>query len=190
MYLVEAGSDRPELLPALAVQIGAALEAAGHADAQVEVFIDPGALPTYQRTALGFAALLWAATPRAEIRLATVYDTWTEEHGPGFDAEHPGLDGDDRTRVLAYLDGGTALLSAPEHADDVLSPERHGVVPTVCRTDGTWIWTDAVAYYLREHGLAPDRELLWHIRAVGYARPVVDAVAAHRALSVLYAEAD
>jgi len=188
LYLVQAVADRPDLLPALAAEIGAALEAAGEVNAQVEVFTDADALPTYQHTALGFAALLWAARPAREIRLTNVYDTWTDEHGPDFDAAHPRLDGDERDRVLAYLDGGTPLLSAPEYTDDVLSPDRQAVVPTVCRTDGLWIWTDAVSYYLREHGLEPDWELLFHIRAAGYTLPVVDAVAVHRALSVLYAD--
>lgn len=189
MYLVQAGADHPALLPALAAEIGAALEEAGDANAQVEVFTDPDALPTYQRTALGFAALLWAADPGPEIRLAPVYDTWTDEHGPGFDAAHPRLDGDERNRVLAYLAGGTPLLTVPEHTGDVLRPDRQAVIPTVCRTDGAWIWTEAVDYYLHEHGLAPDRELLAHIRAAGYVCPAVDAVAVHRALSVLYADA-
>ena len=188
MYLVQARADRPALLPRLAAEVGAVLDAAGDVDAQVEVFTDPDALPTYQRTALGFAALLWAAKPGSEIRLANVYDTWTDEDGPGFNATHPRLDGDERDWVLAYLDDGATLLSGPEHTADVLRPDRQAVVPTACRTDGAWIWTDAVAYYLHQYGLAPDGELLAHIRAAGYGSPVVDAVAVHRALSVLYAD--
>ena len=39
------------------------------------------------------------------------------------------------------------------------------VVPASFRTDGEWIWTDTVAYYLDQHGLAPDEELARHIDA-------------------------
>jgi hypothetical protein len=35
------------------------------------------------------------------------------------------------------------------------------------RTDGTWIWTDAVTFYLEEYHLAPEPDLLAHLRAVG-----------------------
>jgi hypothetical protein len=38
-------------------------------------------------------------------------------------------------------------------------------VPTSFRTDGEWIWTDTVAYYLQQHGMAPDEELVAHIEA-------------------------
>lgn len=33
------------------------------------------------------------------------------------------------------------------------------------RTDGEWIWTDTVEYYLSRHGLAPDAQLTAHIEA-------------------------
>jgi hypothetical protein len=46
----------------------------------------------------------------------------------------------------------------------VLSPDAGQVVPTSFRTDGLWIWTDTVAYYL-QHGMAPDEELAAYIDA-------------------------
>jgi hypothetical protein len=55
------------------------------------------------------------------------------------------------------------------------------------RTDGTWIWSEATTYYLEVHGLLPDPELAAHIRALGYAAPVVDGIARHRAMAVLKA---
>jgi hypothetical protein len=45
---------------------------------------------------------------------------------------------------------------------------RHAVVPMNFRTDGHWVWADAVAYYLRTYGLAPGADLLEHIRARQY----------------------
>jgi hypothetical protein len=52
---------------------------------------------------------------------------------------------------------------------DVLNPEAGQVVPTSFRSDGEWIWTDTVTYYLEEHGLAADEELAAHIEARGQA---------------------
>jgi len=51
----------------------------------------------------------------------------------------------------------------------------------VIRADGTWIWTDTVTYYLRAYGLAPDQELLAHIRRRGYRVAALDK-RRHRAL--------
>jgi hypothetical protein len=48
---------------------------------------------------------------------------------------------------------------------DVVDPEAGSVVPMSFRTDGTWIWTDTVEYYLSRHQLAPDAELITHIEA-------------------------
>lgn len=46
---------------------------------------------------------------------------------------------------------------------DRLSPHRGAVVPLTVRTDGVWAWSEASAYYLREHGVRPSEELLAHL---------------------------
>ena len=88
-------------------------------------------------------------------------------------------------RVLAYLRDGEPLTAADDRTDDVLDPARVGAVPGGYRTDGAWIWPDAVGYYLAEHGVTPDPGLLAHMYADGYrcARP--DGVAMHRAADAL-----
>jgi hypothetical protein len=40
-------------------------------------------------------------------------------------------------------------------------------------TDGVWIWNGAVGYYLRVHGIAPEPDLVEHIRARGFQVPDV-----------------
>ncbi|MEV4757860.1 hypothetical protein AB0J86_22470 [Micromonospora sp. NPDC049559] len=185
IYLVQGGDEAG--LPALASRTQDALEAAGEADPQVEAFLDPDDLPTYQRTALGFSTLLWAAAPPVTPLVARVYDTLDPEAGPGFAADHPRIDGEDRDRVLSYLTGSTPLLITPTRSPDVVDADAGEVVPTGFFTDGRWIWTDAVAYYLRVYGLAPDPDLLDAIRSNDHLPPEVDAVALHRALSALYA---
>ena len=44
-------------------------------------------------------------------------------------------------------------------------------VPMNFRTDGAWAWPGAVAYYLREHGVPPDPDLVAHIRARRFTAP-------------------
>ncbi|MFE9426015.1 hypothetical protein ACFYNO_23990 [Kitasatospora sp. NPDC006697] len=107
------------------------------------------------------------------FRLAAVFDRVDPVTGPAFADDRPRLPaGADRTAVLAYLQAGTPVLLTPLLGDDVVAPERRGVVPMAFRTDGEWIWTDTVAYYLEEHGLAPDPELLAHVRTKDGAAPV------------------
>ncbi|MEU6206773.1 hypothetical protein ABZ814_24675 [Micromonospora musae] len=185
VYLLQA--DDEAVLPALAAALQDALSAAGEENPQVEAFVDADGLPAYQRTALGFSALLWTATPGETPAVARVFDTFEPGVGPGFEPDHPELDESEAERVARYLDEGVPLLITPDLAPDVVDPARQPVVPTAFRTDGRWIWSDAVSYYLRGYGLAPDPALLADIRQSGYQPPEVDAVALHRTLSVLYA---
>ncbi|HUZ24181.1 MAG TPA: hypothetical protein VMV07_10505 [Streptosporangiaceae bacterium] len=60
--------------------------------------------------------------------------------------------------------GDRGRLAVPDH------PRRRRARSAVARTwrfrtDGEWIWTDTVEYYLSRHGLAPDAQLTAHIEA-------------------------
>ena len=146
-----------------------------------------GDLPPYQRTALGCSALLWTAQPTPDIQIAELFDPVDEVGGPGFAASRPTLEDSERGAVLAYLDAAGPLLTTTALMDDVMDQRHHGVVPMSFRTDGQWVWTDAIAYYLRHYKLAPDPQLLHHIRTRRYELSPVDAVAQHRALAALQA---
>ncbi|OXM67364.1 ferredoxin [Amycolatopsis vastitatis] len=74
-------------------------------------------------------------------------------------------------RVLAYLDAGPVILASRSNGPDAFAPERTDAVPMNFRTDGAWAWPGAVAYYLREHGVPPDPDLLAHIRARRFTAP-------------------
>ncbi|MEV0134989.1 hypothetical protein AB0H83_41880 [Dactylosporangium sp. NPDC050688] len=197
IYLVTV---RPELADAVDEQTGAApvaaltdrlqsaLVTAGETSPQVEVSGEGDDLPVYQRLARGYAALLWASSDRPEIRLARVFDRVDPLTGPRFEPDRPRItDQTEREQVEAYLLGGTVLLYTTALMDDVVDPDRTGRVPMSFRTDGTWIWTDTVHYYLAAHRFAPDPDLLAHIRDQGYQVPVPDSVALHRAMAVLQA---
>jgi hypothetical protein len=105
-------------------------------------------------------------TPRAEFEIARVYDFADPVTGPGFEPDHPVIeDPDERDRLLDYLEAGSMVLSTTARQDDILDPAAGAAIPASFRTDGTWIWTDAVAYYLSIHGIAPGARLLAHIDA-------------------------
>jgi hypothetical protein len=161
VYLVEVPDGAAA--PALAGEFQAALD--GHGDAGVEVIALDATPPPYQAAALEDSALVWAAEEEEpSFRIARVFDFAKPDTGPGFDPQHRMVtDSAERDRMLEYLTSGTPVLHTTARTRDVLSPAAGQVVPTSFRTDGEWIWTDTVAYYLEQHGLAPDEELAAHI---------------------------
>ena len=184
VYLLEA--DLPvDRLPEVAAALHQALTRAEVASPQIEVYGPGVELYPYQRHARSGSALLWTAAPGDPPRIARVFDRVDPRRGPVFDTGHTRLDD---PAILSYLDAGTVVLATTEQAGDVVDSARGNVVPMTYRTDGAWIWTDTVSYYLREHSLAPDADLVAHIRAAG-APPAVSAVAIHRALATLFAPA-
>ena len=98
------------------------------------------------------------------FKIARVFDFADPETGPGFDPGHRVVtDSAERDRMLQYLTSGTLVLHTTARTQDVLDLAAGQVVPGSFRTDGEWIWTDTVAYYLQQHGMAPDEELAAHI---------------------------
>jgi hypothetical protein len=184
VHVLETSAD-PALLPSATAALQNALEAAGVEYPQVEAYTTGVELPSYQRLARGRSALLWAAAKAQPITIARVFDSY-DAGGGQFRADHPVLSaGTEPAQVLAYLEGGQVLLATTAKETDVFDPGAGAVVPMSFRTDGRWIWTDTVAYYLSTYALSPDEEFLAHIRALDYRLPAVDAVAEHRAMSVL-----
>ncbi|MEH1028397.1 hypothetical protein ACWD6L_14850 [Micromonospora profundi] len=185
IYLLLVGGD-PNGLPAACAQVQDAVARSGVAHPQVEAFHNRTVLPRYQQLARGRSALLWAAADAQPVSTARVFDAYHPTTGGQFSADRPTItDGDEMRRVLDYLDGGAVLLATEARESDPFDEGAGPVVPLSFRTDGRWIWTDAVAYFLRTYALSPDDELLAHIRARDYLVPESDPVAEHRALSSL-----
>jgi hypothetical protein len=193
VYVVEV-DDRAEGAgegAALAGRLQERLVAAGERDPQVEIVstrLDP---PLYQRAARAGGKVLWAAAGERKIIVARIFDAVDPETGPSFAEDHPRItDETERARILAYLEAGAELLATTGTLTDVVDPARGDVAPMNFRTDGAWVWTDTVTYYLREHHLAPDPELLRYIEAADGPPPPPDTVALNRALAALTPSAD
>lgn len=119
-------------------------------------------------------------------RIAKVFDGATEGV-PYYLPEHPRLTPSERTQPLAYLAAGTALLMTTATEPDFVDPTRPDAVPMNFRTDGTWVWNDALAYYLAEYGYAPEPEFLAAMEAAGWVCPVPEVEVVERALEELFA---
>jgi len=185
IYVVE--SDERADLVAVTAELQDALQAAGLADSQVEVYPTGYALPSYHRLARACGELLWSRSPDPGVRIAVLFDEVDPTEGPRFHPNHPRVDEEESPKLLGYLRNGEPLLLTTGRLDDVVDQARGKVVPMSFRTDGAWVWSDATAYYLEAHGLQPDPALVKHIRAMGHVRPAVDGVDMHRAMAVLRA---
>jgi hypothetical protein len=116
------------------------------------------------------------------IRIARLFDGFAPESGPYFEPERFRIgDPAERERVAAYLRGGIVLVRSTALDPDMVDRGRGHVVPASFRTDGAWIWSDGLMYYVREHGVAPVSEFYDHIVAHGYRCPAPDTEAVDRA---------
>lgn len=167
-----------------------ALASAGEQSPLVEVYHSGTRLPAYQDLARLRGELVWTRLDVEKPRIAKVYDFADENGQPGFHEDHPLVDADEREELVEYLSAGEPLLMTTALIDDIVDPSRTEVVPLTFRTDGHWIWVDAVAYYLEQHGLAPEPDLLEHLRARAGQRPAPNGVQLARALEALDTDGD
>ncbi|MCE0537938.1 hypothetical protein LWF15_20805 [Kineosporia rhizophila] len=192
VFVVQTGpQSAPRDLPAVTARLQAALSAAGEPDPQVEVCGQATPVPAYQSNACARGALIWTSEPTAPVRMARVFDSVDAERGPLFDDGHPRIDDlDEVILLLRYLGSGLPVLTTAVTMADVMDPRRPEVVPLTFRTDGRWVWTDAITYYLERYGLAPEPELLYHLQLAKNSEPDVSDVALHRVLSMLQRPAE
>ena len=123
--------------------------------------------------------------PDGELRKARLFD------GDGPDGRpyvsRPPVEPDERYRLLAYLENAPIALPAHEYEPDRLDPDPAGRrdVPTTFHTDGAWVWPGAVGYYLRHHDIAPEPDLVDHVRRSGFRLPEVDVRTRAAAVSLI-----
>ncbi|MFF9018091.1 hypothetical protein ACF09C_34680 [Streptomyces sp. NPDC014870] len=105
-----------------------------------------------------------------EFKRARLFDGVDPESGPYFDGSRPRIaDPVERERLLAFLsEGGVVIERAAGFAQDQLDASKGRVVPIATVTDRAWIWTLAHAYYLEQHGVAPDAEFYAYIKSRDY----------------------
>lgn len=183
VFVAEVGTDVDEI--SVCQRIQEQLTSAREADPQVEVYQSGYQLPLYTELARTYGELLWAATEDPGIQIAPAFDGTGPDGAPSFSPDHLRLEEDEAAKVADYLHRGDQVLVTSAQMDDILDSARHNCVPLGFRTDGTWIWVEATAYYAQVHRLAPDDGLLAHIRSQDYLPPGVDGVGLHRATQVL-----
>ncbi|WP_232291902.1 hypothetical protein [Frankia sp. QA3] len=74
----------------------------------------------------------------------------------------------EKESMLRFRRGARFLLRTTALATDPLDLSKGEVMPMSYRSDGAWIWSDGVAYYLDVYEIAPEPEFVEHIRSRGY----------------------
>ncbi|MCP2261555.1 Protein of unknown function (DUF4237) [Streptoalloteichus tenebrarius] len=115
----------------------------------------------------------------APFRRALTFDGVDATGRPAVD--RPVVPPGDLGPLLNYLSGAPVIGASGVTEVDQLAPHAPQVVPATFHTDGTWIWPGAVVYYLRQHGVPPQPELVEHARARGFTVPEVEEATLHAA---------
>ncbi|WP_034289599.1 TNT domain-containing protein [Amycolatopsis benzoatilytica] len=117
-------------------------------------------------------------TPPGESAYRTELDTFPrdDEHLPDWWRVHVGLPlGVVFQRAWPAADGEAREPIPDDELPLVLQYlEREVEVGGRHRTDGSWIWPVEVTEQLRRHAIAPEPELVAHIRALGFHPPYVE----------------
>ncbi|MGH3737657.1 MAG: hypothetical protein ACRDT6_18905 [Micromonosporaceae bacterium] len=79
----------------------------------------------------------------------------------------------ERRRILDYLRAGAPLMAMSGKVTDLVDPAKGQVVGGGTRTDGRWVWSEAVGYYLTTYGIAPEPAFYQAIAGNGYRCPEV-----------------
>lgn len=135
-------------------------------------------------TGLPKSAVAQAQPPvNRETHLARTFDGMDEQNKPVLFRSHvvPG----EKQALLDYLASAPVVLSSRGLAPDLLHPEQPQQVPMAYHTDGRWVWSSSVTYYLEHHDVAPDQAFLAHIRERGHQVPArLSSAVRARALAV------
>lgn len=118
------------------------------------------------------------------MRVARVFDGAGPDGRPY--ANRPGLRPGEFDQVLHYLEGAPEVFSVPGgRKSDAFDPGAPATIPERFYTDGQWIWSAEVFYYLRTHRIAPEPGLVDRIRSQRYQVPDVDDHHKQLALSMV-----
>jgi hypothetical protein len=182
VYLVEA-PDEASTLALATTYYGGRDEASASPEAIVEVYPTGTELPPLQRAVQFAGELVFASTSPPDFTFADVFDGEPDEDGLPQNLTR--VSEEEADRLLTYLLSGTPMLVADTQGEDVLDPSRGQSVPLHLRTDGIWVWSDASAYYLREHLIGPPPAFYAYLQTVPETAERVSDVTLHQAVTWL-----
>ena len=91
--------------------------------------------------------------------------------GPSLVRDKDALPESRRSRIARYLRGGAVLATTGRYVDDYLAPEQTRVAPLEVRTDGEWVWSGDLAYYVSQYGVSIPEDFLRRMEDRSWAPP-------------------
>lgn len=149
----------------------------------VEVYPTGSELPPLHRAVQFAGDLVFTASAPPDFSFADVFDG--EPDANGLPQSITRVSEEEADKLITYLLSGTPMLVADVQGEDVLDPARGQRVPLHLRTDGVWIWSDASAYYVREHLVGPPAAFHTYLQTVVATAERVSDVTLHQAVAWL-----
>ncbi|GLL08158.1 hypothetical protein [Dactylosporangium matsuzakiense] len=144
-------------------------------------FVSGEVHPPWHADVMTAGLLVYAAGVPGELGVASMV----------VDDESPRLPPREAAALVARLAAGRVFGRLNDAASAVLADAAApGAVPLTLRTDGRWIWADAIVYYLSRYGMPPDPAFLDYLRrtpAPTHAVPELAGALAMRALRLVSA---
>lgn len=107
------------------------------------------------------------------LRRVRVFDGHDEQGRPVVTARRP-VAQEEISPLRQYLENAPVVVPSQSTDTDQLDPNNTVAVATNWHTDGTWLWQDAVAFYLAQYGVPPQDEFVEQIRQRQFALPEID----------------
>jgi hypothetical protein len=99
-------------------------------------------------------------------------------HGPDLaQALEVPLPAEQRAPLARYLRSGEAVAVTGSRAADVFKPELGEILAINVLTDGEYVWSEDLAYYVETYGARPPQEFIDHVKRHDGVVPALDTEA-------------
>lgn len=102
------------------------------------------------------------------MRIARLWSVVDADGNPDVEQGMTHIDESERSAFSAYLDSAELVIASPMTVKDQINPASGSGIPVMWFTDGEWIWSAQLSYYLDKYGLIFETDLLDHIRSAGF----------------------
>lgn len=78
------------------------------------------------------------------------------------------------TTAARYLEQGKTVVTSPGWVDDLLNVQARRICRYSALTDGFWVWSSDLVYYLRTYHVVLPDEFLTHMASRDWVTPEID----------------
>lgn len=97
------------------------------------------------------------------MKFITIWDDIDKHGKPMLADDHPRIPADEVDQVVNYLNANPIVLRTTALGDDYIDGTPQ-VVPRSFRSDGTWVWSDEVPYYVKKYKVSPGADFIQYMK--------------------------